>query len=91
MRSRLRLLSRRNDVGQFELVVTNDRAQPVAFEGVMQFDQVRADARLGRRNGWPLWAVTVPANGRAVLCFRAAVPGEFRTSPITGTGGTCGG
>ena len=65
--SRLRLLSRRNNVGQFELVVSNDRAEPIAFEGMVQFNNVRADAALGRRNGWPRWQVTVPANGETKL------------------------
>ena len=85
----LRLLSRRDNKGQFEVVVSNDRAQPVAFEGVLQFDNVRANARLARRNGSPLWRVTVPANGRAVLCFRADVPDGYRTNRNAGTGGTC--
>lgn len=88
--SSLRLLGRRGDVGQFELVVTNDRPEPVAFEGVVQFDNVRADAPLGRRNGWPLWQVTVPANGRAVLCFRASIAENYRNNPSVVTGGTCG-
>lgn len=87
--SRLRMLSRRQDVGQFELVVTNDRAQPVAFEGVVQFEGLRANPRLGERGGWPLWQVTVPANGRAVLCFRAAIPDDYRTATTAGSGGTC--
>ena len=88
--SRLRLLSRRNNVGQFELVVSNDRAEPIAFEGMVQFNNVRADAALGRRNGWPLWQVTVPANGRAVLCFRASIAGDYRNNPPVATGGACG-
>jgi len=89
VRSALRMLSRREDVGQFELVVTNDRAQPITFEGIVQFDNISANARLGRRNGWPLWQVTVPANGRAVLCFRAAIPENFRSYRTAGAGGTC--
>ncbi len=83
-----RLLSRRGRNGQFELVVTNDRPQPVAFEGELYFGNVRANARLGRRNGRPLWSVTVPANGRAVLCFRAPVPDNYRTEAVAG--GSCG-
>ena len=58
----------------FILIVTNDQAAPVRYE--MEFvpdegDEVRArGARLGRRNGHPLWAVTVPANGSARLRYR---------------------
>jgi hypothetical protein len=85
-----RILSRRNDIGQFELVVSNDRPQPVAFEGELYFSNVRANARLGRRNGYPLWNVTVPANGRAVLCFRAAVPENYLRRDLPADAGTCG-
>ena len=85
-----RILSRRNDVGQFELVVSNDRPQPVAFEGELYFSNVRANARLGRRNGYPLWSVTVPANGRAVLCFRAPLPENYLQRDLPPSAGTCG-
>jgi hypothetical protein len=85
-----RMLSRRNAVGQFELVVSNDRPQPVAFEGELYFGNVRANARLGRRNGYPLWSVTVPANGRAVLCFRATLPENYLRRDLPAPSGTCG-
>jgi hypothetical protein len=85
-----RILSRRDDIGQFELVVTNDRPQPVAFEGELYFDNIRTNGRLGRRNGYPLWSVTVPANGRAVLCFRASVPQNYRRRDLPVSAGTCG-
>ena len=85
--SRFRVLRRQGDIGYFELVVTNDRAQPVAFEGELYFDQVRANARLDRRNGRPLWRVNVPANGRAILCFNTAIPDYTRVPipPVTET------
>jgi hypothetical protein len=86
--STVRLLRRRNGVGEFELVVSNDRAQPVAFEALLMFNEIRADARFGRRNGRPLWRATVPANGRVVLCFRGALSNDYRSAD-TGTGGTC--
>ena len=88
--TRFRQLSRRNGVGEFELVVTNDRAVPAAFEGQLVFENVRASARLGRRNGWPLWQVTVPANGRAVLCFRAPLSVRDASDSRPLPGGTCG-
>ncbi|HEY5711545.1 MAG TPA: hypothetical protein VIT38_06585 [Allosphingosinicella sp.] len=72
VRTQLTLLSRENDVWRYELVVTNDRAEPVAFEG--EFDlgnfRVRPEGRLGRRNGRPLWQVMVPANGNMRLRYR---------------------
>ncbi len=58
----------------YRLTVTNDQAAPVRYE--MEFtpdegDEVRPrGTRLGRRNGHPLWAVTIPANGSATLRYR---------------------
>lgn len=52
------------------LVVSNDQAQPVKFEAELyEADGMRPAAKLGRRNGRPLWTVTVPANGRASLRY----------------------
>jgi len=60
----------------FELVVTNDRAVPVRFEASLSGGEIsRANARLGRRNGMPLWSVAVPANGRATLTYSLAPAG----------------
>lgn len=54
----------------FELVVTNDRPVPVHFEASLAGGEVRgASARLSRRDGMPLWTVTIPANGRATLTY----------------------
>jgi hypothetical protein len=64
--------------GAYQLVVTNDRSEPVAFEGELDFAEVHAGTRLGRRNGHPLWTVSVPANGRAILQFRVALPDHDR-------------
>jgi hypothetical protein len=55
------------------LTVTNDQAVPVRYEAEFQVDEgdrFRPRERLGRRNGRPLWAVTVPANGSATLRYR---------------------
>jgi hypothetical protein len=60
----------------YEVVVTNDRPRPIAYEleiGV-QPAQVRSAARLGRRNGMALWATTIPANGSATLRYRIVAP-----------------
>ena len=57
----------------FELTVTNDQSAPVRFEASLAGGEVsRSSARLGRRDGRPLWSVTVPANGRAVLTYTLA-------------------
>ena len=59
--------------GDYRLIVTNDQAVPIAFEAEFAVDgdgRLRPRGRLARRNGRPLWTVTVPANGSAVLRFR---------------------
>jgi hypothetical protein len=71
----LRVLSRTRRVARLALIVSNDQPQPLTFEGDLTFGAMRANARLGRRNGRPLWSVDVPANGRSVLCF------SIRTGP----------
>ena len=46
---------------------------PVRYEAEFDVDEdetFRPRARLGRRDGRPLWAVTVPANGTATLRYR---------------------
>jgi len=59
----------------FELVVANDRPVPVRFEASLAGGEVRrASARLSRRDGMPLWTVTVPANGRATLTYGLSTP-----------------
>ncbi len=69
----LRKVGRRG-LRDYVLSVTNDRAEPVAFEAEIVSDgvDVRASSRLARRNGRPLWQVTIPANRRAEL--RYSVP-----------------
>lgn len=58
----------------YEVVVTNDRPHPIAYELEIgaQPAQVRSETRLGRRNGMALWSVTIPANGSATLRYRVA-------------------
>jgi hypothetical protein len=55
------------------LTITNDQAAPIHYEA--EFDvpdgrTLRPRDRLSRRNGRPLWTVTVPANGAATLRYR---------------------
>jgi hypothetical protein len=55
------------------MTVTNDRSVPVRYEAefeVEEDEELRPGRRLGRRDGRPLWAVTVPANGTATLRYR---------------------
>ena len=56
-----------------ELVITNDLPRPVRVEAEIGADGMKLSSktRLGRRNGRPNWVVTVPANGRATLRYRA--------------------
>lgn len=65
---------------EYRLVVTSDRPDPIRFES--QFRDVggefRPDTRLPRRDGLPLWAVTVPANGTATLRYRILKAAELR-------------
>ena len=60
---------RRDD---YQLVVTNDQSYPVLFEASFRNESARFRARnvrLARRDGRPLWAVTIPANGSATLRY----------------------
>ncbi|MET0238769.1 MAG: hypothetical protein ABW184_02630 [Sphingobium sp.] len=59
--------------GVWRYEVSNANPYPVTVEAVIGFpqDQLRgALRRMERRNGLPLWQVTVPANGRQALSFR---------------------
>jgi len=63
------------DWEDYQLVVTNDQAHPVRFEGEFDYDGedvvfTPSGRRLPLRDGRPLWAVTVPANGTATLRYR---------------------
>jgi hypothetical protein len=56
----------------FALTVTNDGPAPIGYEAEIdpRGRKLRADTRLAKRDGRPLWAVTVPANGNATLRYR---------------------
>ncbi|HYJ82353.1 MAG TPA: hypothetical protein VEW26_05855, partial [Allosphingosinicella sp.] len=58
--------------GDWELTVTNAQPAPVRFEAVLAEGsmQLISETALGRRDGRPLWAVTIPANGSATLRYR---------------------
>ena len=62
-----------DDWEDFALTVTNDQAAPVRYEAEFDVDEdetFRPRGRVGRRDGRPLWTVTVPANGTATLRYR---------------------
>ena len=62
-------------VAEYDLTVSNDQPRPVRFEAEFgtaaeEVFEPATRARLGRRNGRPLWSVMVPANGTASLRYR---------------------
>ncbi|HEY0013620.1 MAG TPA: hypothetical protein VGB79_12310 [Allosphingosinicella sp.] len=61
----------RGRTARYEVVVTSDRSEPVEVEVDLAMEGLRADGAVGRRNGRPLWTVTVPAHGTSSLRFRA--------------------
>ncbi|WP_395613573.1 DUF4139 domain-containing protein [Allosphingosinicella sp.] len=69
-------IARGKDQLDYEVVVTNDRPNPVAYELeiAVQPAQVRSETRLGRRNGMALWSVNIPANGSVTLRYRVVSP-----------------
>jgi hypothetical protein len=64
------------DAALWELGVSNAQPVPIRFEAVLHEGGMKlsSDTALGRRDGRPLWSVTVPANGRATLIYRLAKP-----------------
>ena len=59
------------------LTVTNDQSASIRFEAEIVVPDGRTlhlERPLSRRDGRPLWAVTVPANGTATLRYRLTQP-----------------
>jgi hypothetical protein len=71
----------RGGVATYRITVANDGTEPAAYEATLDFANLRADVRLGQRYGKPLWQVDIPANGHAVLGFRADLPEDRRPRP----------
>jgi hypothetical protein len=65
-----------NGVGAWELVVSNAAAIPARYEVLLQKGDylLHPGTPLPSRDGHPLWATTVPANGTATLRFRTEAP-----------------
>lgn len=68
----VRLSGGPDQTGEWELNVANAQPAPVRFEALLMEGQMRLvpETALGRRDGLPLWSVTIPANGRASLRYR---------------------
>ena len=51
--------------GRHELTVTNDGPSAIRYDAELAVEGqcLKADTRLGKRDGRPFWTVTVPANG----------------------------
>jgi hypothetical protein len=54
----------------YTLSLSNDLANPQTAEIELPLGARAVGARLAKRDGWMLWRVTVPANGRAELRYR---------------------
>jgi hypothetical protein len=61
---------------EWELNVGNAQPAPIRFEAYLMAGAIGlgSPAEVGSRDGRPLWAVTVPANGSATLRYRIAKP-----------------
>ena len=88
--SLFRLVRQEKTIGYYELLVTNRRPTPALFEGALHFAHLRADRPLTRRNGEPLWRVTIPAYASARLCFRGDLQTGYRApTPAAASAPTC--
>lgn len=59
----------------YSVTISNAHPWPVRFEGTLHYDETgyrleKPSARLGRKNGRPLWSVRIPANGSVTLRYR---------------------
>lgn len=74
--TRVELVRRRGRWREFLLTVASDRPAPVLFEAEFPNvgDEFRPATRLPRRDGFPYWAATVPANGSASFRYRVRGP-----------------
>jgi hypothetical protein len=60
-----------DDGGGYLLTLSNDLSQPQTVEIELPLDASARGTNLIKRDGWMVWKVTVPANGRAELRYRA--------------------
>jgi hypothetical protein len=70
VRARQSVERRTEDGGGYLLTVSNDLSHPQTVEIELPLTAKAPTARLVKRDGWMLWRVTVPANGRVELRYR---------------------
>ena len=68
--ARQRVERRGKDEREFQLTLTNDLAKAQAVEIELPLNTRAPTSRLIKRDGWMVWRVTVPANGRSELGYR---------------------
>jgi hypothetical protein len=60
--------------------ISNARPEPITVEVTVPLPDgaqlVRADPLPSRKNGQPMFKITVPANGRVTIRFQAAGPAD---------------
>ena len=59
------------DGGGYLLTLSNDLSHPQTVEIELPLNAAARGATLVKRDGWMLWKVTLPANGRRELRYRA--------------------
>lgn len=71
--------------GDWEIIASNARNETVELEIEIEASGAKlvSETEIGTRDGRPLWAVTVPANGRVSLRYKVETPA--RATPITGS------
>jgi hypothetical protein len=63
-------LERRGDKSSYRLVLTNDLPDAQVVEIELPLNAKASSKRLVKRDGWMLWRVSIPANGRSELGYR---------------------
>lgn len=68
--ARQRVEQRGKDEREFQLTLTNDLSKVQSVEIELPLNTKAPTSRLIKRDGWMVWRVTVPANGRSELRYR---------------------
>jgi hypothetical protein len=65
-----------SQIREWEIVVANASSAPIRYEAEFSdfADSLTWSTPLTRRDGWRVWAVTVPANGRATMRVSGVMP-----------------
>jgi hypothetical protein len=80
VRTQVRIVRQQPAWQDYELLVSNDQDRPIRFEAEFPGATAafRPGRRLARRDGFPFWSTTVPANGTARFRYRLVIPREQR-------------